>query len=87
MEQAALHNFLAAPGILRDALMRYTQERAQEHNALCAAAMSTVPRDPERAADHAAKAQELAEFWDVLADALTSFATPSQEPTPRDEEE
>jgi hypothetical protein len=34
--------------------------------------MSTVPRDPEVAADHAAKAQLLDEFWITLADQLNA---------------
>lgn len=86
-EQAAVHSFLASPGLLKDALMRYTRERAMEFNEMCAVHMATVPRDPERAADYAAKAQVLGEFWELLADALVSGAVPGEEqvsgePTP-----
>lgn len=70
MEQGALENFLATPGPLRDALDKFITHLSQEHKAMCAAAMSTVPRNPELAADHAAKAQLLDEFWPTLADVL-----------------
>jgi len=69
-ERAAMAAFVATPGILRDAFEKYVRERAEEHRASCARYMATVPRDPEHAADHAARAQELDEFFDVLADVL-----------------
>jgi hypothetical protein len=71
MEQGALENFLSAPGPLKSGLEKFTAHLAQEHNAMCAGAMGTVPRNPELAADHAAKAQLLTEFWVTLADVLT----------------
>lgn len=83
MEHGALSNFVAAPGALKTALEKFISAWALEHKALCTACMASVPRDPERAADYAAKAQVLEEFWTVLADQLTSFARPSQEPTLR----
>jgi membrane-bound ClpP family serine protease len=70
MEQGAAGNFLASPGPLKAALEKFVSHMAQEHKAMCAAAMSTVPRNTELAADHAAKAQLLDEFWITLADVL-----------------
>jgi hypothetical protein len=72
MEQGAVANFLAMPGPLNSALVKFTEHLSREHKATCAAAMSTVPRDPEVAADHAAKAQLLDEFWITLADQLNA---------------
>lgn len=87
MEAGALINFLAAPGPLKDALVKYTSQLAQEHKGYCSACMATVPRDPEHAADHAAKAQVLDELWERLADELANFARPLGEPTPQGVEE
>lgn len=71
MEQGALENFLhAAPGALNSALEKFVAHLASEHKAMCAAAMSTVPRNVELAADHAAKAQLMDEFWVTLSDTL-----------------
>ena len=70
IERGALINFLAADGPVRSALTKFTQYRAAEAKAMCTMAMGTVPRNPELAADHAAKAQAFDEFWDVLADAV-----------------
>ena len=89
-EQIALYGFLASGGSLKDALTRFTRERALECSRMCAMHMATVPRDPERAADYAAKAQLLNEFWEVLADMLASESAAqapqeeqvSGEPTP-----
>lgn len=83
MEHGAVMNFLAAPGPLRSGLEKFISHWAEELKAQCAGCMATVPRDPERAADHAAKAQALDEFWSVLADQLTNFERPLQEPTLR----
>jgi len=69
-ERAALAAFVATPGILRSAFEKYVQQRAEEHRASCARYMATVPRDPENAADQAARASELDEFFEVLADVL-----------------
>ena len=87
IELQALSNFLATPGPLKTALQTYINSLAQHHKTECAACMASVPRDPERAADHAAKAQVLDEFWAVLTDQLISFALPPREPTPQEMEE
>ena len=81
LEYGSLLNFTAAPGALRSALEKFTAEMALFAKAQCAASMATVPRDPERAADHAARAQAFDEFWSQLADALTNFRRTAQEPT------
>lgn len=84
LEHGALTNFLAAPGALRSALEKFIATSAQDYKAACALSMQSVPRDPERAADYAAKAQAFDEFWSLLTDELTNFATPPQEPTLED---
>ena len=81
MEQGALENFLSSPGPLRSGLERFTEYLAKEHNAMCAAAMATVPRNPELASDHAAKAQLLAEFWATLTDVLMQSHVEQPPPT------
>jgi len=81
-EQAALLSFLASPGPLKSALEKFLIDWAEREQAQCAAAMATVPRNPELASDHAAKAQALQEFWSVLTDLMTIFEVPSGEPTP-----
>lgn len=86
-EHGALSNFLATPGPLRGGFERFVREWALEHKAACAAAMASVPRNPELAADHAAKAQLLDEFWAVLTERLLNLDVPSEEPTLRGVEE
>lgn len=81
IELAALSNFLAAPGHLKSGLEKFITQLAFQQKTLCTVCMASVPRDTERAADHAAKAQILDDFWAILADQLTSSATPLQEPT------
>jgi hypothetical protein len=81
-EHMALTAFLTSPGPLRAALAKFIEGRARDHKAMCAAAMATVPRDPERASDYAARAAELSEFWEALGDELANSEVPSQEPTP-----
>lgn len=78
-EQGALVNFLAAPSPLKDALEKFTADLSRQQKALCTTCMASVPRDPERAADYAAKAQMLDEFWLVLADQLMSLQEPTLE--------
>lgn len=84
IELGALTNFLAAPGPLKDALDKFIAGLARQQQADCAACMASVPRDSERAADHAAKAQVLNEFWTILAEQIISFATPLEEPSLED---
>lgn len=80
-EQAALHNFIATPGPLRDGLQRYTEALMQHYQEQCSVFMATPPRNIEAAADCAAKAQVLHEFFSILMDHLKLFETPSEEPT------
>jgi hypothetical protein len=70
MEIGALKNFLVTPGPLLSGLAKFISALAWEHKASCAAAMATVPRSFEVAADNAAKAQVLDEFWATLEDTL-----------------
>jgi membrane-bound ClpP family serine protease len=70
MEQGALENFINDPGAVRAGLAKFLSSLATEYQKRCAAAMQTVPRNHEIAADNAAKAQVLDEFWIALADAL-----------------
>ena len=86
MESGALKNFLVTPGPLKSGLEKFIADSQHEEEALCAAAMATVPRNPEIAADHAAKAQLLGEFWARLEDALTSFPMSSTGANPDEEE-
>jgi hypothetical protein len=81
MEHGALANFLAAPGPVKSGLEKFIAEWSRQLKANCAAAMATLPRDPECASDYAAKAQALDEFWSTLADYQTNFARPLEEPT------
>ena len=69
-EQAAVHDFLAASGPLKTGLEKLFHAIADQEREHCAASMATVPRDHERAADHAAKAQLLDEIWTICADVL-----------------
>jgi hypothetical protein len=71
MEQGAVANFLAAPGPLKSGLEKFVGNLSEDHKTACARAMATVPRNPELAADHAAKAQLLDEFWSTLTDVLS----------------
>ena len=74
MECGALKNFLMTPGPLKSALERFLAQWQQDENAMCAGAMATVPRNHELAADHAAKAQLLGEFWATLEDQLNAVS-------------
>lgn len=74
MERGAALNFLSAPGPLKGALEKFTKAKADHHRAMCTMNMATVPRNPEAAADHAAKAQVLDEFWTLLAEDVLSEA-------------
>lgn len=86
-EEAALASFAATPGLLKSALEKFFNLCIEHHQQMCAACMATVPRDHERAADHAAKAQVLEEFWSLLSDHIMNSVMPSQEPTQRGVEE
>ena len=79
LERGALGNFLALEGPVKNALVKFTQFRAKQANAMCAMHMRTAPRDHERAADYAAKAQEMEEFWTLLAETLLADEQPALE--------
>jgi hypothetical protein len=85
MERGALINFLSMGGPLKSALEKFVSFHSQRMKASCAEHMATVPRGLEHAADYAAKAQFLDEFWVLLADDALSAeqvsAISSQEPT------
>jgi hypothetical protein len=70
MEHGALRAFLAAPGPVRSGLEKFVSALAEEYRRSCTAAMASVPRQIEIAADCAAKAQVLDEFWAALTDEL-----------------
>lgn len=72
IEHGALVNFIASSGPLRSGLEKFIAHEAQSLKNHCALHMSTVPRNPELAADYAAKAQTLAEFWETLDQALNA---------------
>jgi hypothetical protein len=78
MEIGAVANFLAAPGPLKSALEKIVEHLASEHKAMCAAALSTVPRNLEIAVDHAAKAQLCDEFWPHVQDLLNEAGAVQQ---------
>jgi hypothetical protein len=71
-ERGAVENFMASSGPLRSALEKFTAFHARRQKDCCAMHMATVPRNPEMAADYAAKAQFLGEFWELLAQAAIS---------------
>jgi hypothetical protein len=85
MERGALVNFLSVPGPLKSGLEKFVRFHSQRMKASCAEHMATVPRGLEHAADYAAKAQFLDEFWVLLADDVLSaeqvLVAPSEEPT------
>jgi hypothetical protein len=82
MEHGALRAFLATPGPLKSGLEKFVGALAEEHRRSCSMAMASVPRQIEVAADCAAKAQVLDEFWAQLADALTADQQPEPEAQP-----
>ena len=75
-EQASLINFLGPESALKSALVKFTAHLARTDKEQCAAFMATVPRDPERAADYAAKAQRMDEFWALLTEMLLAESQP-----------
>lgn len=81
MEHGALRAFLSSPGPVRSGLEKFVSDLANEHRAMCSAAMASVPRNIELASDHAAKAQMLDELWACLGDQLAQ-----REPEPVPEE-
>ena len=65
-EIEVLHNFISGNDYLQIGIRKFFDAHAQENEHLCAAAMSSVPRDHERASDYAAKAEVLKTLWKVL---------------------
>ena len=78
MERGSLINFLSVEGPLKSALLKFINTKAENQRSLCAMHMATVPRNPEAAADHAAKAQLLSEFWASLTEDVLSAELPQQ---------
>ena len=80
-EQVALADLINGSGPLQTGLQKFVAACVDYHRTNCTACMASVPRNPEVAADHAAKAQVLDEFFIVLTDYLKRYEVPSQEPT------
>jgi hypothetical protein len=72
-ERTVLGEFAAHASILRSAIDKFCREAALRENKECADAMRSVPRDFERAADHAAKSEALTEFFQRLERRIAEF--------------
>lgn len=66
LERYALQEFKADQGYLKIALQKFCELKADEYRRACTQAMAHVPRDPETAADYAAKAQAFETFMQEL---------------------
>jgi len=62
-ERDALQTFLETDTPLKRALEAFRDSQQSRYEADCAGYMATVPRDPERAADAAAKADAYKALW------------------------
>lgn len=80
-EQVALVDLVTGSGPLQTGLKKFVVALVDYHRTNCTACMASVPRNPEMAADHAAKAQVLDELFIVLDDYLKRYEVPEQEPT------
>jgi hypothetical protein len=59
LEKSALKSLIhEADGFLYSALVKYFADRSLMYDAMCSTHMRTVPRDPERASDYAARSEE-----------------------------
>jgi len=65
-ETEVLHNFISQNDYLQIGIRKFLDAQAQENEYLCTQAMATVPRDPERASDYAAKADAYRTLWKFL---------------------
>jgi hypothetical protein len=66
MQRTAVMNFLNESSPVRAGLDVFVREQAEHWRSMCAANMATVPRNPEAAADYAARALAYDEFWRLL---------------------
>ena len=57
-EKVALHRFCSEQDFLWTAFCHYFADRSEMYDAACSSHMRTVPRDPERASDYAARSEE-----------------------------
>ena len=71
IQRTAVMNFLNESSPVRGGLDVFVREQANHWRSMCAANMATVPRNPEAAADYAAKAQAFDEFWRLLEFAIS----------------
>ena len=68
LDRHVLQEFKESFGHLRAVLEKFCELKADECRHACAQAMAHVPRDPESAADYAAKAQAYETFMRELVD-------------------
>jgi hypothetical protein len=62
LERQVLGAFRAGDSLLKAVLEKFCEMKAEECRRACVQAMAHVPRDPEVAADYAAKAQAYETF-------------------------
>jgi hypothetical protein len=58
LEKSAIKSMIHEQGFLYSALVKYFADRSLMYDAMCSTHMRTVPRDPERASDYAARSEE-----------------------------
>jgi hypothetical protein len=68
LERQVLNEFRASESLLKTVLEKYCEMKADECRRACVQAMAHVPREPEVAADYAAKAQAYETFVQELFD-------------------
>ena len=66
LERHVLDEFRASDGLLTSVLEKFCEMKADECRRACVQAMAHVPREPEVAADYAAKAQAYETFMREL---------------------
>lgn len=66
LERHVLEEFKASDGLLKTVLEKFCEMKADECRRACVQAMAHVPREPEVAADYAAKAQAYETFMQEL---------------------
>jgi len=66
LERQILDEFCASEVLLKSVLERFCEMKADECRRACVQAMAHVPREPEVAADYAAKAQAYEMFMQGL---------------------
>jgi len=68
LERHVLNEFRASESLLKTVLEKFCEMKADECRTACTQAMAHVPREPEVAADYAAKAQAYETFVGELLD-------------------